>query len=414
MKREDKKRLQLRKALREKTKELGLLRQISESISCNLNLKSVLEHTVDVVVQVTRADACLLYLYDDRNRELVLKASKIPHKGLIDRIRLELGEGITGWVAKEKRLVAIPRNANDDPRFKLFHNLPEDRYQAFHSIPIISKNEMIGVINVQHKRAHQSSASEIALLKTIGQQVGGAIENADLYDRMKEQALKIETLSAVSRTISSNRYIKEILQLIVTMTAEMLNSKICSIMLLDPEKSEIEIAATQSLSEDYRHKPPLKVGQSISGQAVKEKRPIAVLDVTKEEGYMYRDLARKEGLCSLLCVPMMVKDRAIGVINSYTSKEHKFSEEEVKVLQTVANQAAVAIENTKLVEHSNEMEAALESRKLVERAKGILMRERRISEDEAFRLIQKKSMNARKSMKGIAEAILLTHEIQKN
>ena len=256
--------------------------------------------------------------------------------------------------------------------------------------------------------------SELALLSTIGQQVGGAIENARLYEEMKRKAMQIETLSAVSRTISSSRYIEEILQLIVTMTAEMMNSKICSIMLLDEKRQELEIVATQSLSEEYKRKPNLKVGQSISGQAVKEKRPISVLDVAKEKGYMYPELAKAEGLCSLLSVPMMVKDRVIGVINSYTSYEHKFYEEEIKILQAVANQAAVAIENTKLVQRSQEMQEALESRKAVEKAKGILMKEHRVSEEEAFRMIQKQSMNTRKMMKEIADAILLTHEIKNN
>src|SRR5438445_13711092 len=105
----------------------------------------------------------------------------------------------------------------------------------------------------------------------------------------------------------------------------------------DQEREELRIAATQSLSESYRRKPNLKVGQSISGQALKERRPIAVLDVTKDPGYMYPDLARKEGLCSLLSVPMLVKDKPIGVINSYTSHEHLFTAEEIKVLQAVAH-----------------------------------------------------------------------------
>ena len=324
---------------------------------------------------------------------------------------MELGEGITGWVARERRIVAIPKNAYDDPRFKFFHNLPEDRYRAFLSVPVVSKNEVIGVINVQHKQPHRHSVGELTLLKTIGEQVGGAIENARLYDEMKKKTMQIETLSAVSRTISSSQYIEEILQLIVAMTAEMMTSKICSMMLLDEEKKELTIAATQSLSDGYRRKPPLKVGESVSGQAVQEMRPVAVLDVTKEKRYMYPDLAKQEGLCSMLAVPMMVKDRVIGVVSSYTSHEHTYSDDEIKILQSVANQAAVAIENTKLQQRSLEMEEALENRKVVEKAKGLLMRERKMTEDEAFRVIQKQSMNTRKSMKEIAEAVLLSNDI---
>jgi len=184
-------------------------------------------------------------------------------------------------------------------------------------------------------------------------------------------------------------------------------------MLLDPERDELKIAATQSLSEMYRSKPNLKVGQSISGRVLKERRPIAVLDVTKDPDYMYSDLARKEGLCSLLSVPMLVKDKPIGVINSYTAHEHLFSQEERKVLQSVANQAAIAIENTSLMEKSFEMQEALAVRKTVERAKGVLMQSKRISEEEAFRLMQRQSMDTRRSMRDIAEAILLAGELDR-
>jgi GAF domain-containing protein len=280
-------------------------------------------------------------------------------------------------------------------------------------VPILTKKEVVGVINVQHKRPRRYRPDELALLSTIANQVGGAIENARLYDEMKRKAIQVETLSQVSETVASNRLIEDVLQLIVTMTAQMMNSKICSIMLLDQQAGELRIMATQSLSEQYRRKPSLKLGQSISGRAVQERRPIIVPDVTKEHDYMYPDIARKEGLCSLLSVPMLIRDRAVGVINSYTSVPHAFSTEEIKVLQAIANQAAIAIENTKLVEKSFEMQEALEVRKLVERAKGCLMQARGITEEEAFRLMQRQSMDTRKSMREIAEAVILAIGIER-
>lgn len=404
---------QLEQALREKAREVDVLHRISESISSTLDLEAVLRHIVDVVVEVTKADACLLYLLSDSREELILRASKNPHPKLIGRITIGLGEGITGWVARERTRVVIPSNANDDPRFKFFHNLPEDRYQAFVSVPIMAKKEVVGVINVQHKRPRRYQPDELALLSTIANQVGGAIENARLYAEMRRKALQVETLSQVSETVASNRLLDDVLQLIVTMTAQMMNSKICSIMLLDPQAGELRIVATQSLSEQYRRKPSLKIGQSISGRAVLERRPIYVADVTLERDYMFPEIARKEGLCSLLSVPMLIRDRAIGVINSYTSVSHAFATEEIKVLQAISNQAAISIENTKLVEKSFEMQEALEVRKLVERAKGVLMRAKGISEEEAFRLMQRQSMDTRKSMREIAEAVILALGIEK-
>ena len=270
----------------------------------------------------------------------------------------------------------------------------------------------MGVINAQHKRARRYRSDEIALLSTIANQVGGAIENARLYDQMTRKALQLDTLSQVSETVSSNRLIDDVLQLIVTMTAQMMGSKICSIMLLDDTTNELRIGATQSLSEQYRRKPNVRVGQSISGRAVQQRRPIIVTDVTQEKDFMYRELAQREGLCSLLCVPMMVREKAIGVINSYTSKVHVFTTEDVKLLQAIGNQAAIAIDHTTLLEKSFEMQEALQVRKLLDRAKGYLMRSKKLSEEEAFKLIQRQSMDLRKSMREIAEAILLAGEIE--
>ena len=127
---------------------------------------------------------------------------------------------------------------------------------------------------------------------------------------------------------------------------------------------------------------------------------------------MFPDLAKKEGLCSMVSVPMMVREKAVGVINSYTAVPHVFTSEEVKLLQAIANQAAIAIEHTTLVEKSFEMQEALAVRKLMERAKGYLMRVKKLTEEEAFKLIQRQSMDLRKSMREIAEAILLAGDIE--
>jgi signal transduction protein with GAF and PtsI domain len=404
---------ELKHLVRERIREVQILHRISESISSTLELETVLKQIVEVVVEVTKGDACLLYLISESTDELILRASKNPHPRLIGRISIGLGEGITGWVAREKVPVVISRNASDDARFKFFHRLPEDRYQAFVSVPIMSKGEIVGVINVQHKRPKRYAEETLALLLTIANQVGGAIANARLYDDMRQKARRLETLSQVSETVASNRLIEDVLQLIVTMTAQLMNSKICSIMLVDQDSGELRIAATQSLSDAYRRKPPLKVGQSMSGRAVQEQRPVYVPDVTAEEGYFYRDLAKQEGLHSLLSIPMLMKDIPIGVINVYTSSYHPFSDEEVKTLQAIANQSAVAIEHTRLMEKSFEMQEALEVRKLVERAKGFLMASKRLSEPEAFRLMQRQSMNLRKSMREIADAIILAEELQR-
>jgi GAF domain-containing protein len=182
-------------------------------------------------------------------------------------------------------------------------------------------------------------------------------------------------------------------------------------MLLDAEKEELSIAATQALSVDYISKPPLKIGESVSGRAVKEKKPIMVMDVTKDKTYRYPEIAKREGIASMLSVPMLVGHRAIGVINSYTQQPHRFHEEEVKILQAVANQAAVAIENTRLREENLSVKQALEQRKVVERAKYLLMERDRLTEEKAYRILQKMSRDHRKSMGEVASALLLASSL---
>ena len=222
----------------------------------------------------------------------------------------------------------------------------------------------------------------------------------------------IDLFLKISQNLAS-KHIEEILNLIVTMTAEVMGSKICSLMLLNESGDELAIAATQALSIDYRNKPNVKVADSVSGRAVREKRPVMVADVTREKAYRYPEIMRKEGIVSMVSIPMMVGDKVIGVVNSYTVEPHQFTEVEVKILQAVANQAAVAIENTKLRRETAAAKQALEERKLVERAKALLMEKDRIKEDEAYRLLQKTSRDHRKPMAEVANAILLAYPMKK-
>ena len=140
---------------------------------------------------------------------------------------------------------------------------------------------------------------------------------------------------------------------------------------------------------------------------------MVVYDISKEPEYKYKDIAKKEGLRSLLCVPLSVKGRIIGVLNNYTSQPHKFTKQEIDVLTSVANQAAIVIENAELMVKTRVIQEELETRKCVEKAKGILMKEQGLSEEEAFKKIQRQSMDTRRSMREIAEAIILIDTMKK-
>lgn len=224
---------------------------------------------------------------------------------------------------------------------------------------------------------------------------------------------QINALTKISKAITSDIYLEDILRLIVTVTAEMMGSNICSLMLIDEKKNELVIRATQSVSEEYNKKSPLKIGEGVAGKVAKENKPIAVKNVTQEKEYKHKDIAKKEGLCALLCVPLAVKGKVIGVINCYTSKPHDFTETEINILTSVANQAAVAIENAELMVKSKVIQEELEIRKKVERAKGVLMREESLTEEQAYLRIRKYSMDTRKTMREIADAIILAADMKK-
>ncbi len=231
-------------------------------------------------------------------------------------------------------------------------------------------------------------------------------------DNFQVYIKQIEAISKVANLITSGMYLDELLRLVVQVTAEVMNSKISSLMLVDPDKKELVVRATQSISEAYNKKPNIKIGEGIAGVVAKDNKPVCILDVKDDPRYLNRDIAKREGLFSLACVPMAVKGRVIGVLNCYTSKKHKFSKHELDLLTALANQAAIAIENAELDLRARSAEEALTTRKLVERAKDILSQDANISSSEAYRLIQKQSMDMRKSMREVAEAIILAKDIR--
>lgn len=224
----------------------------------------------------------------------------------------------------------------------------------------------------------------------------------------------IGALTKISQAITSDLYLEDILKLIVSVTAEVMGSKICSLLLINKTGKELEVKATQSVSEAYNKKANIKIGEGIAGKVAQEGKPITVADVRKDARYINRAIARKEKLCSLLCMPLIVKRKTIGVLNTYTSSPHQFSKSEINILKSIANQAAIVIENFRLVVESKVIKEELEARKTIERAKGILMKQEGLSEETAYNRIRKYSMDSRKTMREVSEAIILSEEMKRS
>lgn len=180
----------LEQRLERTEQQLRLFQKISRFMVRDMSLPDVLKGVVSLIVEFTQCDSCLVYLED--SGELVLCATNTPHTGAIGRVRMKVAEGLTGWVARERKLVAISREAYKDPRFKGFGELPEDSFEAFLSAPIIARNRMVGVINVQHRQPHQHSGGEMEVLTTVSEQIGCVLMLARMGKAALDSASHVE------------------------------------------------------------------------------------------------------------------------------------------------------------------------------------------------------------------------------
>lgn len=177
--------------LEQTERQLRLFQKISRLMVRDLSFQEVLKGVVSLVVEFTEGDSCLVYLLD--GSELALCAASTPHPAAIGKVRLRLSEGLTGWVARERRLLAISREAYKDPRFKAFAELlPEDTFEAFLSAPLIARNRVVGVINVQHRLPHQHTGGDMEVLTTVGEQIGCVLALARMSPDALESAGRAE------------------------------------------------------------------------------------------------------------------------------------------------------------------------------------------------------------------------------
>jgi signal transduction protein with GAF and PtsI domain len=191
--------------------ELDLLHEIGSRLASADPLHEVLGRVVEFISTVAKFDSCFVYVLE--NDDLVLRASKNPHADVVDRLKLQVGKGITGWVAEHKEPVVLGKNASKDPRFQSFNELPEDHFEAFLSVPLLSRGKLVGVINLQRKQPHHYRQREIRIISTIGFLVGAEIELARLETAYSELTEQLGTRKAMERA-------KGILQRDLQMTEE--------------------------------------------------------------------------------------------------------------------------------------------------------------------------------------------------
>jgi len=224
----------------------------------------------------------------------------------------------------------------------------------------------------------------------------------------------IKALTDISSAITSEQYLEDILKLIVMVTAKVTGFEICSLWLIDESKTpkKIRLKATQAIEPEYVKDRSLGRVEGVVGFVSTHNQPLIIKDVLKEPRFKEKEMAKKLGLVSMMSVPLRVKnEKVIGVLNCFTDEPHEFSDTEINLVTAVANQAAVAILNTELIVKTKVIQEELETRKLVEKAKEVLIRRRGMTGEQAYRWIQKRSMDSRKSIRNVADAILLSEEV---
>ena len=332
---------------------LNLLYQVSNVIHSTLDSQEALQLIVSEAVRLMRAGSGSVVLINPTSGFLEIHAShNLP--AIATKLKLRVGEGITGWVARSGK----PARVGDvtlDNRY-----IPARRgVQSELAVPLEVKGEVRGVINVDSDRKEAFSAEDQDLLQELAVQAAKVIENTWLYEQLRLKVRLFETLASVSRTINSTLNLDEALRVITREACELMRARMCSLMLIDESREWLDLRASYGAGEAYIKKPRLSASESLLGVVVRRKKPMHVTNVQASTHYQNIELARREGLVSLLSVPLLFAGQAIGSLNVYTGRVYNFSNEEIRILSALAELSAIAIEKARLYERVVDVEEQL-------------------------------------------------------
>jgi signal transduction protein with GAF and PtsI domain len=327
---------------------VSALREIARTISTAWDLDTTLDLIARKTTEVMHVDSCTIYLLDPGNDMLRLQASTGLSRRALGRATLKVGEGMTGFAVAQNQPV-YSANAQDDPHFKQIVEAEEAPYQSLLAVPLVVDDKPIGALNVQTVAAQTFSEDEIEVLSLVADLAAGALAKATLYDGQRRQIEELRALAEISEIVTSPQYLDDILNVVTEMAAKAMDADVCSLFLLDETGKYLEMRSAMRLTSPYQHRPPLKLGEGVIGQVAETGQMAIVPDVREDGRYLGGDLARDEGLVSLLAVPLSVRQRTIGVLNCYTTTRVTFSKKQITLFATLANQTALAIENSRLV-----------------------------------------------------------------
>lgn len=338
--------------------ELSGLHRVISAANSTLDLDTSMQMVVETVAEVIGVEACSVYLYDKNSDDLTLRATRGLNAAAIGQVRIELGDGVTGVAAKEGRPVSV-HDVYNDARFMREPMLAEEAFRSLLAVPIVlfsaerfhvGADKLQGVITIQTNGPRDFSPEEINFVETVAGELAFFIVNAQLYqqtgDQLHQKVQELTTLQQVSKRIAEQLDLKEVLKLIVAKAVELARVDRADIFRCG-EEDRLELAATQGGS-------PGNTVLNFIVQAVREGRPLAVLNAYNDSRFPDLALvAASEGFHSLFCMPLKVQqNRIIGAICLYTREARHFDYEQVRLLSTFADEAAIAIENARLYAES--------------------------------------------------------------
>lgn len=339
--------------LRERNARLTLLNDISNVIHATLDSQEALNLILREAVRVMRAASGSVALINPTDGLLEIQASQGLPADARD-MRLRVGQGITGWVARTGKPARVA-DVRADRRYVLVR--PEVRSEL--AVPLAVAGETRGVLNVDSDREDAFSAADQELLEALAVQAAKVIHTTWLYEQLQLKARLFESLANVSRAINSTLNVDDALQAVTREACQLMGGKVCSLLLLDDTGEWLDLRASHGAGRAYLNKPRLAVADSLLGMVVRRKKPSQVENVQTSARYQHVEVARREGLVSLLGVPLLFSGAAIGALSVYTGQRHVFSNEEIRILTALAELSAIAIEKARLYERIVDVEEQL-------------------------------------------------------
>lgn len=339
--------------LKKRHERLNLLFQVSNVIHSTLDSQEALQLILREAVRVMRASSGSVILINPTTGFLEIHASI----GLVEsatKLKLRVGEGITGWVARTGK-PALVGDVLNDPRYVMLK--PKIRSEL--AVPLEVAGEVRGVLNVDSNALNAFSEADRELLQALGEQAAKVIHNTWLYERLRVKARLFETLVTVGQTINSTLNLDEALQVITREACHLMDAKMCSLLMVDETGEWLDLRASFGAGKDYINKPRLLMAESLLGTVVRRKKPQQIDNVQISSRYQNIEVARREGLVSLLTVPLLFGGQAIGAVNVYKAQVYNFSNEEIRILSALAELSGPAIEKARLYEHIINMEEEL-------------------------------------------------------